>query len=77
MVNYSVFILCGYVLIHFLRWMVLIGLQILIVFIDFSILNIICVPVTIIHLNCVPIHIHMRYVPDCSPKEIECTIFPY
>jgi hypothetical protein len=45
--------------------MILIGLKI--VFIDFSILNIICGLITIMHLSPVPVHIHIICVTECSP----------
>jgi hypothetical protein len=53
-VNSSVHILCRYVPVQLLRWMILIGLQI--IFINFSILNIICGQITITHL---PIYIYI------------------
>jgi hypothetical protein len=38
-----------------------------IVFIKFSMLNIICEPIRIVHLSCLPVHVQIRCVPKCSP----------
>jgi hypothetical protein len=66
-VNSSIHILYGYGLVHLLRWIILIGLQLK--FINFPILNTIYRPFTIIHLNRVSIHIHIRCVLKCLPNK--------
>jgi hypothetical protein len=62
-VNSLIHILFEYIPVYLLRWAILIDL----VFIKFFILNIICGPITIIHLSDVPVHIQIRYIPECTP----------
>jgi hypothetical protein len=69
--NSSIHVLFEYVPVYLLRWAILIDL----VFIKFFILNIICGPITIIHLSSVARHIQIRYLRECSPFNNGTSLF--